>query len=137
MPDWSPTVAQVGSLLRTRTKGPNMEYLGTFTTETVPTEDQVESLIPQAVGEVEARTGEIPESLESRAGNVAALYAAMLVELSYFPEQVGSDVSPYDQLKELFDGAMEGLLSATMGNSPRKGLYSVPLRGDTYPEVIE
>jgi len=136
MADWAPTVAQVSSLLRARTKDNNMVELGTFTADTRPTAEQVGDLIPQAVGEVESRTGVLTDELEPRGINVAALYTAMLVELSYFPEQVRDGMSPYEQLKELFDGAMAGLLGAVLGNSPRKGLYSVPMTGDTLPDLV-
>lgn len=129
MADWSPDLEDVGALVRVRTKPiDGQTATGTFTSNTRPTDQQVEQLIIQAVGYVEAAIGTLAEDLYDRAEHVAAIYAAMLVELSYFPEQVNTDQSPYEKLKELFDGAMSGLLGAVLGNSPRKGVYSVPMR---------
>lgn len=128
MPEWDPSVADVAALIRARTKPRDgQSYTGTFNDATNPTEAQVQELVDQAVGEVEARTGTVPDAQEPRAGNVAAIYAAMLVELSYFPEQINTDQSPYDRLKELYDEAITGLIESIRGNGPRKGLYSVEL----------
>lgn len=128
-PSYRPLVGDVAALIRTRTKPRDgQEYLGTFNENTTPTADQVESLISQAVGAVDGTVGPVSDALEARAGNVAAIYAAMLVELSYFPEQIDTDRSPYEKLKELYDQALSGLLAATLGNSPRKGIFSVPMR---------
>jgi hypothetical protein len=41
--------------------------------------------------------------LQDAARRVAAIGTALLVELSYFPEQTATGRSPYDQLKELYD----------------------------------
>lgn len=135
--EWAPTVDDVAALVRVRTKPADGQVpLGTFNTSTRPTEFQVETLITQAVGYVQSIIGtDLDEDLYDRAGNVAALYAAMLVELSYYPEQISTDRSPYEKLKELFDGAMSGLLGATLGNSPRKGIYSVPMRSPALVDV--
>lgn len=135
MADWTPVVADVAALLIARTKPTDAQTpAGTFNTNTRPTAAQVEELIDKAVAEVESRTGTVPTAYEPQAINTAAIYAAMLVELSYFPEQIESDQSPYDRLKELFDAALAGLLTAIRGNSPRLGLYSIPL---TTPEVSD
>ena len=115
--DWRPTLVEVGALLRSRTRGGVNEggkELGTFTAETTPTADEVESLISYATSSVASRIGLSPctKALTSRARGMAALYTAMLVELSYFPEQVGSDRSPYEKYKELYDEGMEALTEA-------------------------
>lgn len=133
-PAYRPRVEDVAALVRARTKPTDGQVpLGTFNETTYPTGEQVESLITQAVLEVDARIGTVGPTLRARAGNVAALYAAMLVELSYFPEQIDTDQSPYDRLKELYDQALAGLLAAVLGNSPRKGLYTVPVRSEVVP----
>jgi hypothetical protein len=52
---------------------------------------------------------------------MAALYTAMLVELSYFPNQIGSDRSPYEKYKELYDEGMEALTEAIAENCDSGG----------------
>jgi hypothetical protein len=117
--DWRPALTEVGALVRVRTKskmgGPP---LGTFTEDTRPNGDEVEALISYATASVAARIGLSPctDALKSRARGMAALYTAMLIELSYFPEQVGSDRSPYAKYKELYDDGMGALVEAVAEN---------------------
>lgn len=111
--DWTPELAAVGALLRARTKDDDGNELGTFTADTRPTGEQVTALIPDALGDVASVVGnEIPEPLRSQARFVVALGTAMLVELSYFPEQVGTVTSPYDNLKVLYDERLARLRTA-------------------------
>jgi hypothetical protein len=94
---------------------PDGNMVGTFVDEedgrTRPTEEQVQGLIDEAVAEVSSQLGGNPcnERLVLRARTAAAQYAAMLVELSYFPEQVQSNRSPYAQIKELYDQGLKAL----------------------------
>lgn len=102
-----PTVADVGALLRARTKTPGGGEAGTFNQQTRPTDEQVASLIRKAVGTVSLTVGDVvPASLIDEVKEVTSIRAAMLVELSYFPEAVASDRSPYAQLKDLWDEAV-------------------------------
>jgi hypothetical protein len=109
-------VDEVGALLRARTKDTLGNEIGTFTPDTRPTDTQVTNLIVQATGHVKARIGgELCESgraagLEADANRLIALYAAMLVELSYFPEQVERDHSPYSRFKALWDEGIASLI---------------------------
>ncbi|NAZ73858.1 hypothetical protein GTQ99_00235 [Kineococcus sp. T13] len=48
--------------------------------------------------------------MEGAAAELVALRAAMAVELSYFPEQIQTDSSPYDRLKELYDQGVKAAL---------------------------
>jgi hypothetical protein len=48
-----------------------------------------------------------PEQAET-ARDLAALWTAMLVELGLFPEQVNTEQSPYDRLKDLWDDETGG-----------------------------
>jgi hypothetical protein len=117
--DWRPALVEVGALVRARTKskmgGPP---LGTFTDNTLPKGEEVEALISYATSSVASRIGLSPctDALKSRARGMAALYTAMLIELSYFPEQVGSDRSPYAKYKELYDDGMGALTEAVAEN---------------------
>src|SRR4051812_3475139 len=90
-PNWRPVVADVGAILRARTKARLSETfaagneIGTFNDETRPTGDQVERLIDQAVDDVTDTVGTdiCTQELQTSAGRVAAIGAALLVELSY------------------------------------------------------
>lgn len=110
-----PSVDEVAALIRTRTKSVVGNEVGTFDDDTRPTQGQVESIIAQASNHVSSRLGgelcqnAVDQGLETRVRNSAALYAAMLIELSYFPEQVNNNVSPYAQYKDLFDSDMKEL----------------------------
>jgi hypothetical protein len=102
--EWTPTPDEVARLLRARTKDANGAELGEWTDETRPTLDEVEGIIEQAIEIVAATTGRLlAEPCASGAHQVAGLLAAMLVELSYFPEQVRNDRSAYAEYKRLYD----------------------------------
>lgn len=106
----TPTIGEVGAILRARTRNDAGAELGTFDTSTRPTADQVESYIAQAAVEVALNLPEnVPEALTGYVRRLAALRAAMFVELSYFPEQLDNDRSAYDRLKEQFDAGMTAL----------------------------
>ena len=101
-----PTVDDVGALIRTRTKDQFGNELGTFTADTRPTDDQVLVLIGQAYDYVTARVDtDLPEESWSPARSCVALKAAMLVELSYWPDQIPLNQSPYSMLRQEFEGA--------------------------------
>lgn len=130
MHGWTPTLEAVGSLLRARTVDTNGNELGTFTAATRPTANQVEDIIVMAVDEVAvALAGDAPERLWGAAGSLATYRAAMLVELSYFPEQVAQGGrSPYEHYERLYDIGLPRLIAnlqdPTPGNGP--GVPSPP-----------
>jgi hypothetical protein len=141
--DWAPGVVNVGAILRARTKDRSQNEVGTFTADTRPTGDQVAVLIEQAVSDVVDVVGsDLPTPTWGSATYVAALSAAMQVELSYFPEQVGTGRSPYAQLKDLYDVRLERLRKAVIaeragGNEvdPSAALapsYDFPMTGDPF-----
>lgn len=107
-------------LLRARTVpvGVQESEAGTFTDQTRPTGEEVEGLIATAVGDVAQRVGEnMPNTyLLASAKSMAILRTAMLIELSYFPEQVESNRSPFAQFKDLFDEGMVALVD-TVGDT--------------------
>lgn len=134
--DYTPTVASIGALMRARTKTKGGAEAGTFNPassvgtgeETRPTSEGVEEQIGTALGDISGIIGvDLEEKYVEPARRVAALRAALLIELSYFPEQVNSDRSPYDQLKVLYDEAWANLL-ASMG---------ISLEEDGGPATIE
>lgn len=117
--DWPVSVETVGSVLRARTRDTQGNEVGTFTAETRPTGDQVNSLIGNAVGDLASAVGaDLPQPLWGQAAAAATYKAAMLVELSYFPEQVAQGRSPYAQLKDLYDEALASLKVAIGGDAP-------------------
>jgi hypothetical protein len=112
---WVPSLEQIGALLRTRTKDTAGNELGTFTTDTRPTAQDVQELIQQAVDTFVLRAGtEIPPELYQEAQRLIAIRTAMLVEISYFPEQIDTGRSPYNQYMQLW---VEGY-----GDSKSKGV---------------
>lgn len=107
-PDWAPTVAQVGAVLRSRTTDANGVEQGTFTATTRPTEDQAELIIADVVQDVVAVLGfTLPDRIAPLGTAVAALGAAALIELTYWPEQVASGKSPYEQLNERYEKQLQ------------------------------
>lgn len=120
--------------MRARTKTRGGSEAGTFNPasavgtndETRPTAEGVEEQIQTALGDVSGTIGsDIETQYFEPARRVTALRAALLIELSYWPEQVNSDRSPYDQLKVLYDEAWENLLSS-MGISTDDDGGAVP-----------
>ncbi len=131
----SPTVAEVGALLFARTKE-EMTRVGTFTENTQPTEEQVSGLIERARGRVSMAAGSISDDFFDQAKELTALYTAMLIERSYFPEEIGDTGSLYQELKADFETGLAALIAASIDDTPGvKGIYSVPLRGDSAPPV--
>jgi len=113
--DLNPTLEEVGSHLRVRTKTRMGEEIGTFNAETRPTADQVTPLLARGARAVASHIGtEICEGgdaekqaeLYGDSRDAAALKVAMRIERSYFAEQVGSGKSPY---KEMLDEYKEGI----------------------------
>ncbi len=109
-----PDVDDVAPLLPTRLKS---RYGGasrdTFDETTRPTGEQVTGLLLIALSRVKSRVGgELEPDDHPAATFEVTLFAAMLVELTYFPEQVREGNSPYPELKALYDDGMAALLAA-------------------------
>ena len=132
--DWAPSVEDVGALLRARTvEADTGEELGTFTDDTRPTSTAVVSLIDAATDDVvSAVGGQVPQGAGVPARRVAALGAALLVELTYFPEQLETGQSAYERLKELYDARLTALIpkiEADTGTDVETGASGMPLFG--------
>jgi len=96
---WRPTVDDVAALIRARTKDASANELGTFTSATRPTDAEVEQLITNGCAKVASVVGwDLPADAEHEGLHLAAIWAACEVELSYWPEQVRTERSPYAQL---------------------------------------
>jgi hypothetical protein len=110
-----PTVEEVALLIRSRTKDSLGNEIGTFDDETRPTADQVEEQIDAAAALVGMRLppmDELADELLPAVAHVVAYRAALRIEKSYFPEQVRTDRSAYEQLLGEYESDLEALVSA-------------------------
>lgn len=110
-----PSIEEVAKLVRARTKarGSGGREVGTFDDTTRPTGDDVTGLILNAVDEVLGKVQE-PEAgtaYERRVRGAIALYTAMLVELSFYPEQVERGQSPYASYEKLYESRIKALIA--------------------------
>lgn len=86
-----PDVADIAALENTRTAAGGGGEIAEFNTDTRPTADQVDALIDQAVGAVLAQLPiSAPVYYFDRVKHAIALYTAMLVEGSYYREELES-----------------------------------------------
>lgn len=116
---WEADAQDVAELLPQRTKGEwGKGESREFTADTTPTLEQVEDITRKAALRVatKLRVTEDDDICEDGpielAEEVAALRAAMMVELTFFMNQIRTDQSPYEKLKEQFDEAMVDLTEA-------------------------
>jgi hypothetical protein len=104
----TPTVEDVAALERTRTIGTGGEDVGTFTTETHPTDGEVEALIDEALDVV---LDQLPDHIDplwyAPIRRVVALRAAVSLDTSYYREQ-----SPASAWSERFAADLAALQAA-------------------------
>jgi hypothetical protein len=87
--------------------------------DTRPTACQVETLIEQAIFDVQTILGTSPpDYLWGGAQSAATLKPAMYVELSYYPDQVRSDRSAYQYYAEMYVSQVRALQAAAGGLAP-------------------
>lgn len=103
-----PGTRDVALYIKNRTVDAHNQYLGDFTDETEVTKEEVEDLIKKARETVLTNFDQdpnvpIPTESQQSITNLISLYAAMLVELTKYSEQVATRISPYEQLKQLYD----------------------------------
>lgn len=124
-----PPNRQVAGLMRARTKVPGGKEQGVFvdgpaTAATRPTATQVDGLIDDALDEVLGKVQPIDATAvpgsaynapgsryERRVRGAVALYAAILIETSYYPEQVRSGQSPVTVYQQLYDSRIRALIA--------------------------
>lgn len=125
---YSPTVADVASVLRARTKDIHGNEFSEFNEETRPSDTEVEKMIGMAASHLISRYGpDVPQSHHTSVNFVTSLLAAKLIELSYFPEQINTERSPYIQLNALYMEMLEQLDESLAEEMP------VPGEGPGYP----
>ncbi|GAA3027247.1 hypothetical protein [Streptosporangium longisporum] len=129
---WSPTLEDVAGFIPTRTRDASKPgsdtLLGTFTTDTTPTDEQATRTIRAAAAHVLGATGPIPaapEHLSILASTAAALRAAADIELA-FPDS-DADVQVYEQLNRRAEEALQQLVDAVndAGSGPEGSLLPV------------
>ncbi len=115
---WAATPTAVAAILRARTKSAYGQEEGQWGTNTRPTLAQVTELCTMATARVAARLGAREDrdlcnaALKESAKAMAVVRAAMYVEMSYSPDDIDNDRSPYDRLKEDWDEGMAELAEA-------------------------
>lgn len=110
-PAYRPTVDEVASYIRARTKVAGGGIAGTFTDQTNIKAAEVEPIIDQAVGLILSDLGGEPctDKLQGQMKTVAAILAAMLVEQSLFPEQTTGVGNSFASLEKLYKPKMQSL----------------------------
>jgi hypothetical protein len=112
--------------------------IGTFNDDTRPTSAQAANIIETACGEVQTAMGISPPAyLAEAARSLSALRAAMLIELSYFPEQIRSDRSAYPEYADMWTVQSQALTDAATGAAPGGNrVFSVPIAVSGLDPVI-
>ena len=98
-----PIVDDVARLIRARTKDDEGREVGTFTDKTRPTATQVEGHIDAALALVGTHLpppAQLDEYFAPAVRALVAYRAALQIEKSYYPEQVRTDRSAYEQLRQ-------------------------------------
>lgn len=133
LPNWTPTVKQIAGRLMARTRMPNGE-VGNFNDETIPTAEQVNEVIAQAVSLMRPRLGPVPDALVDQAQALAAIRVSYMVELGFFPEQVETNISPYRTLLVEYKDELENWDISAAGLEPNSPslIHSVKVQTD-YP----
>lgn len=130
--DYTPAVADVAAIIRARTKTAGGAEAGTFNPADAPEQDRtrptaegVQSIINSTIGDLTAAFGaDIPDApgddpalYRTGVRQLAALGAALDVELTYFPEQVATGRSPYAQMKTRYDDRLKRLTGVIFPSS--------------------
>lgn len=115
---WYPTLREVAVHIRTRTvERTTNNFLGTFTDVTRPTDDEAWDAIDIAEADVLRHTGRLDLPAISTEGHrtaraLIALRAAMIIERSFYPEQVGTNKSAYPGLERDWERQLPQLVEA-------------------------
>lgn len=133
LPSWAPSVDDIAGHLLARTRGDNGVLIGTFNSSTTPTDVQVQTLIGKAVRLLAPRLGDVPDRLADNAQIIAELRTAMMVERSYFIEQVDTPMSPFKDLQYEYVQAMKDWDCAASGDTPSGQRLASLAVGTVYP----
>lgn len=120
--DYTPTLSDIGTVTRTRTRNQFGAELGTFSDDTYPSGDSVNTLIQNAVGYIEgfaaAGNVEIGAGCYDNAKSAIIYRVCFSIELGFYPEQITGDHSPYDQFLALYESAINQLARCLGINEP-------------------
>lgn len=127
--DYTPSLADVGALVRDRTVDSGGNEVGTFTPLTRPNDVQAQALIADATNDAYTIFGEDipnaadpdnPNAIRNAAKEAVGYHAAALVELSHFGEQVAAGNSPYAEYEKLWKEAAQRVQEAivSQGGEP-------------------
>lgn len=133
LPDWAPALPEVAALLRARLKVHGQQHV-TFDNATRPTAAQAAELVATATQYVASRAvAEVPAAHWLAARHLAVLRAVMLIELSFWPEQINDENSMFQSLKTLFDEELDALIDALAdeGTGPDLRVGSIPVVSST------
>jgi len=108
--DYRPSIADVASVARARTRDAGGTEVGTFTAATRPTGDDVQRLIDLVSAQARAIVGPTVPAVLFDEMRTAIIYGvAALIEASYFPEQNASPDGARATYEALHEHAMETL----------------------------
>jgi hypothetical protein len=128
-----PSLSDLGSFMRARTvaAGSGGNEQGTFTATTRPTAAEAEALLEQATNQVLMQVGaDVPDRAIVQTRFLVLLYAAQLVELTFYRNEVNRDQSAYAEYVALFkDGiaALKSFIADEGPAAPAPAFYSVPI----------
>jgi hypothetical protein len=128
-----PSLSDLGSFMRERTvaAGSGGGELGTFTASTRPTAAEAEVLLEQATAQVLMQVGaEIPDRAIQQAKFLVLVYAAQLVELGFYRNEVSRDQSAYPMYVQMFKDsimALQSFISDEGPAAPAPSFFSVPV----------
>ncbi len=128
-----PSLSDLGSFMRARTvvAGTGGTEAGTFTAATRPTAAEADAILNQAVEVVLMTVGaEIPDRMLLQARFAVVIYAAQLIELTFFRNEVAKDQSAYAQYVALYKDLLSALKSSIEDAgpaAPEAAFWSVPV----------
>lgn len=116
---WEPTVDQVASLIAVRTVDEGGNQVGTFTSDTRPTDVQARVLCETAAQDISQRLGiDVPDEYVPEAQRIAAMDCALLIIASYYPDV--SEQRSYVWLQGAFLAALQTLQDDVRHATPRR-----------------
>lgn len=128
-----PSVSELGAFMRARTvqAGSGGTEAGTFNVNTRPTAAEAQTEIDNAEGMVLMQVGTaIPPRLYNQARLVVKFYAAMLVEIGFYRNEINRDQSTFAEYQAMFKDALTALKVAIENAgaaSPTPSFGSVPI----------
>jgi hypothetical protein len=134
-PAWYPTLETIAAIIRARVKTRMGGEVPIWTADTRPTDLQVQMLVPVAALDMLPCVGDsetLPEKYWQPVSLCVALRTAMLIELSYFPEQVSQDRSAFAEYAAMY-ATMKESTCTIISNDPDVANTSDSIPTATFP----